>query len=244
MRRFGLIGKTLKHSFSKSYFENKFEKEHITDCVFELFELPKIEDVRSLIGSFPDLKGFSITIPYKEQIIPLLHETDIAVDEAAACNCVKITNGKLKGYNTDTVGFRESLRYQLEPHHNKALILGTGGASKAVQSALRNLQISYQIVSRNPGSGEIHYSDLDNSVLEDHLLIVNATPVGTFPDVDASPEIPYQHLTNRHFLFDLVYNPPKTAFLAKGEMKGAKICNGYEMLVKQAEENWRIWNEG
>lgn len=242
MRRFGLIGKTLSHSFSKNYFTQKFAREHIDNCRYDLFELPAIEDLPALLHSHPDLEGLNVTIPYKQEVIPYLDETSEVVQEIGACNCIKITGGKLVGFNTDVVGFKNSLEPYLLPIHNKALILGTGGAAKAVQYALKQLQIEYKLVSRRKTSDGLGYEDIGEEILDQYPLIINTTPLGTYPNVDEAPPIPYTYLSPRHLLFDLVYNPAKTKFLQNGEAQGARIANGHEMLVLQAEESWRIWN--
>jgi shikimate dehydrogenase len=239
--RFGLIGKTLKHSFSRSYFTEKFITENITDCVYDNFELSRIEELPQLLHTHPDLKGFNITIPYKEQIIPFLNGKNEMVAGTGACNCVKLVNGKLYGFNTDVIGFRKTLEVRLKPSHKKALVLGTGGASKAVQYALKQLGIPFLLVSRQPAAGLITYNNLGKDILSEYALLINTTPMGMYPDVDNYPPLPYEYLTPEHFLYDLIYNPEKTQFLIKGEHRGAQICNGFEMLVLQAEESWKIW---
>ena len=242
MRRFGLIGKTLSHSFSKNYFTQKFVREHIDNCRYDLFELPAIEDLPALLHSHPDLEGLNVTIPYKQEVIPYLDETSEVVQEIGACNCIKITGGKLVGFNTDVVGFKNSLEPYLLPIHNRALVLGTGGAAKAVQYALKQLQIEYKLVSRRKTSDGLGYEDIGEEILDQYPLIINTTPLGTYPNVDEAPPIPYTYLSPRHLLFVLVFNPAKTKFLQNGEAQGARIANGHEMLVLQAEESWRIWN--
>jgi shikimate dehydrogenase len=244
MKLYGLIGFPLTHSFSKTYFEQKFRNEGIAHCAFENFPLKNIEEVRELIDGHPELKGFAVTIPYKKKIIRFLDEGTEAVKQMVACNCVKISGGKLKGFNTDVTGFERSFTRHLQPHHLKALILGTGGAAEAVAYVLGKLGIDYLFVSRSTEirPGTISYKALAAALLDDHTVIVNCTPAGTYPRTEEFPPIPYQYLSPRHYLFDLVYNPPKTKFMEKGEAQGAFTCNGYEMLTIQAEENWRIWN--
>ena len=242
MRVFGLIGKTLKHSFSKVYFTRKFAEFGLTDCRYENFEIPSIDDFRALLDSQPELEGLNITIPYKEAVVPFLDVQTDVVKGVGACNCIKVAGGKLYGFNTDAVGFRQSLQKVLRPHHTKALVLGTGGAAKAVHYALKELGIAPAAVSRSKGTGGFTYEELTGEILEDYLLIVNTTPLGMFPNVDEAPLLPYHYLTPRHLLYDLTYNPAKTLFLQKGEERGALICNGQEMLELQAEESWRIWN--
>lgn len=244
MRLYGLIGFPLTHSFSKQYFDAKFSSECIRDCSFENFPLKNIEELKQLLADHPQLRGFAVTIPYKKKVIRFLDEGSEAVKQMVACNCVKIHNGRLKGYNTDVTGFEKSFTRQLQPHHLKALILGTGGAADAVAYVLRKLGIEYLFVSRSKETRPmtISYKALSAALLEDHTIIINCTPAGTYPAVDEFPQIPYQHLDDRHYLFDLVYNPAQTVFLHKGAEQGAVTCNGYEMLVIQAEENWKIWN--
>lgn len=243
MKRYGLIGRTLKHSFSKDYFTKKFAEKNITDCAYENFELKSIEEFPLLFSSHLNIKGLNITIPYKEEVVQFLTEKNEIVEAIGACNCIKVDGENLRGYNTDVIGFRKTLEPQLKPHHKKALILGTGGASKAIQYVLLQLEIEYLLVSRRKEEGQCSYEDIGDEVLSDHHLIINTTPLGMYPNIDADPPIPYQFLSNKHFLFDLIYNPAKTKFLAEGEKYGAQISNGYEMLIHQAEESWRIWNK-
>ncbi|HVK96315.1 MAG TPA: shikimate dehydrogenase [Flavisolibacter sp.] len=244
MKCYGLLGKKLGHSFSKGYFTDKFQKEHIADAVYNNYELAAISELSELIASNPDLKGLNVTIPYKEEVIPFLHFKNDIVADINACNCIKINpSGELDGYNTDVIGFTNSLQPRLQSHHNHAIVLGTGGASKAVQYALKKLNIDYKVASRSTKEGAIQYEDLNDEVVATHKLIINTTPLGMFPDIDNMPFIKYDLVTDQHLLFDLVYNPPKTKFLLEGEKRGAQILNGYEMLVMQAEESWRIWNE-
>jgi len=243
MRRFGLIGKTLKHSFSKEYFTQKFKANTISDCVYESFELQSIHQLPALISGHLDLKGLNVTIPYKEEVIGFLDEKSEVVAAIGACNCIKIVDGKLHGFNTDVIGFKNSLGPKLKPHHKKALILGSGGAAKAVQYALKELGIDYLVVSRRKQLNGLGYEDVDDEILSVYTLIINTTPLGMFPNVNDEPPIPYEYLTPQHFLFDLIYNPAKTKFLQYGEEHGAQIANGHEMLILQAEESWRIWNK-
>lgn len=243
MKRYGLIGRTLKHSFSKTYFTKKFADEGITNCVYDNFELAVINEFPQLLTKFPDLKGLNITIPYKEEVIQYLTEKDAIVEAIGACNCIKIEGANCIGYNTDSIGFLHSLKPQLKPHHKKALVLGTGGASKAVRYSLEALGIEFQFVSRAKAEGQLTYDDVSADVLADHHLIINTTPLGMYPNVDAAPALNYEALTPKHFLFDLTYNPEKTKFLAEGEKRGAQISNGYQMLIEQAEAAWNIWNK-
>ena len=245
MRRFGLIGFPLGHSFSKKYFTEKFLLEGI-DARYDLYELKSLDEFTELKVS-ENLCGLNVTIPYKQQIIPFLDEMDETAAEIGAVNVIKfIRDGndlKLKGYNSDAIGFLQSIRPYLKPHHNKALILGTGGASRAFDYTLRKLGIETTFVSRTPAEGQLSYSDLSETVLNEYPIILNATPVGTFPDVERCPDIPYQYLTSRHLLFDAVYNPAETLFLQKGKAQGTTVLNGEGMLTGQAEAAWKIWNE-
>lgn len=243
MRRFGLIGYPLSHSFSKTYFAEKFSRENITDAVYDNFSIPAIDELTNILEQHPDLEGLNVTIPYKELVIPFLAEKEPVVAAMGACNCLKkIAPGKFKGYNTDTVGFKTSLSEFLKPQHDRALILGTGGAAKAVEYVLNTLGIQYQYVSRTSSPNRLAYAQISESLIKETRLIINTTPLGMYPNVDAAPELPYHFLTPAHYLFDLVYNPAKTLFLAKGEEQGATIKNGWDMLVIQAEESWKIWN--
>lgn len=244
-RLFGLIGYPLSHSFSKKYFTEKFAREGISGCAYELFPLSSINELEDLLHSHPELQGLNVTIPYKQQVLPYLHSLEGIPEGMGACNCIRITGGKLQGFNTDTIGFQKSFSPFLRPWHQKALVLGNGGAALAVVHVLRNLGIEYKIVSRQlHGDSHLTYADLTPELIEEHTVIINTTPLGTYPNIHDCPQIPYGHITPRHFLYDLVYNPEKTLFLQKGEKQGARIHNGYDMLVIQAEESWKIWNEG
>ncbi len=243
MKLYGLIGNPLGHSFSQKYFTKKFQQSNLTDCAYRNFETADISK------SLPELKkpevcGLNITIPFKQEIINYLDSSTEVVKNIQSCNCIKVLNNKWIGYNTDVIGFQQSFKRLLQPHHKRALVLGSGGSSKSVEYVLQSLGIEYLLVSRtNNGKSFISYNDLDKKIIQDHLIIVNTTPVGMFPNVNAYPKIPYEYLTPDHYLFDLIYNPQKTMFLKKGEEKGAIIKNGYEMLTIQAEESWKIWNE-
>jgi shikimate dehydrogenase len=234
----------LKHSFSAAYFNNKFATEGIADSQYQNFELETMEQLPKLLQQQPHLVGLNVTIPYKKEVLAYLNEVDAAVQEIGACNCIKIKEGKLHGFNTDYIGFTHSLQQHLQPKHKKALVLGTGGSSVAVQYALRQLGIAYKRVSRQKGAETFSYEEINDAVLNEHLLVINTTPLGMFPNVGAAPDLPYNALTREHLLFDLVYNPEKTLFLQKGEEKGAAICNGHQMLVLQAEAAWKVWNKG
>ncbi|WP_422358483.1 shikimate dehydrogenase family protein [Reichenbachiella sp.] len=246
MRQFGLIGKTLKHSFSKKYFTEKFENEGITDSNYELFELAEISEIQNLIDHHSDsLTGLNVTIPYKKEVMAFLDELDANAEEIGAVNTIKILKeGKLKGYNTDYLGFINSLQDDWDLSDKKALVLGTGGASEAIKKALNDLNIPFQSVSRKASDDSISYEDVNNeNWIQTHQLIINTTPLGTYPDVETKPSLSYSQLTNRHLLFDLVYNPEITAFLQEGLDKKAKIKNGRKMLMGQAEASWKIWND-
>lgn len=242
MRRFGLLGYPLSHSFSQQYFTDKFAALGLTDHVYENFSLPSIEEFAHVLETKTDLCGFNITIPYKKQVLAFLDDAAEVVKAIGACNCVQIKNGKRTGYNTDVVGFEQSLLPFLKPQHNGALILGTGGASVAVEYVLQKRGITVQYVSRSAVAGAIAYSDITAATLATHQLVINCTPLGMYPKVDDCPELPYEFLTPQHHLYDLIYNPVETKFLAKGKERGASIQNGQEMLILQAEESWRIWN--
>ncbi|MHB9054858.1 MAG: shikimate dehydrogenase family protein [Paludibacteraceae bacterium] len=244
MNKFGLIGFPLVHSFSKKYFTEKFEKERI-DAEYNLYDLLEIGAFTGLINAI-ELTGLNVTIPYKQKVIPYLNELDETAAEIGAVNVIKFirenSSLKLKGYNSDVIGFMESIRPKLNHEHLRALILGTGGAAKAIDYGLRKLGLQVSYVSRTPKNGELAYSDLDKKAMTENLVVVNATPVGTFPNVDEYPDIPYQFLTPKHLLFDAVYNPAETLFLKKGKEKGADTLNGEGMLIGQAEAAWKIWN--
>ena len=243
MKTFALVGRNISYSFSRRYFAEKFAHEQITDSEYVNFDIPIIEELPALIRTTPTLVGMNVTIPYKEAILPLLDEQSEELMTIKACNTIKVLpTGKLKGYNTDYIGFHDSLVLYLKPHHNKALILGTGGASKAVIFTLEQLGIPYILVSRKASAQAISYASLGEEIIRSHLLIINTTPLGTSPDTQAFPPIPYEFVTDKHLLYDLIYNPEKTVFLAKGEAQGATILNGYPMLALQAEASWEIWN--
>jgi shikimate dehydrogenase len=237
MKRYGLVGHPLGHSFSKAYFTEKFEKDHL-DCCYQNFDLQDIATLSNLLEQHPDLCGFNVTVPYKEAIIPYLDKLDPIAAEVGAVNTVKILSDRqLKGFNTDVIGVEEFCI------SHSALILGSGGASKAVQYALKKNDIFFHLVSRDATRGDYTYSSLTTDVVRDHLVIINATPVGMFPKVDVAPLIPYDALTSNHILIDLIYNPEETLFLRKGRERGAVTFNGLKMLYAQAEAAWAIWNQ-
>ncbi len=243
MRNFGLIGYPLTHSFSKRYFSEKFKKENITECQYENYQLEHIEEFSSLIASVNHLEGLNVTVPYKEKVIPFLDGLSEAAKDIRAVNCIRIVGGEKIGYNTDVIGFKNSLLPLLRGEVLKpALILGTGGASKAIAYVLKSLKMTYHFVSRHPIEGGYTYQDLTEEIMKDHKLIVNTTPLGTYPKVEGAPDLPYQFISSQHILHDLVYNPEETRFLSLGKERGAVIKNGYEMLVGQAEASWDIWN--
>ena len=241
-KRFGLIGYPLSHSFSKKYFTEKFEKEGLKDHVYDLFPIPSIDELPGVLSKNKDLAGLNVTIPYKQLVIPFLDASNIPAG-VDACNCIRIENGKLTGNNTDITGFEKSFRSDWKPDQKKALVLGNGGATAAVVHVLKKLGVDFKIVSRKIHAGSaMTYNDVSVATIREHPVIINTTPLGTYPDVEEAAPIPYHALTRDHYLFDLVYNPEKTLFLKKGEEAGATIKNGYDMLVIQAEESWKIWN--
>ena len=245
MRTFGLIGRSLSHSFSQAYFTQKFDRLQLPDCRYELFELAHPNEHPQLLAHHPDLAGLNVTIPYKEQIWPYLTRVATSAALVGAVNVIEILpGGTLVGHNTDYLGFRDSL-LRFYPHRGasgRALVLGTGGAAKAVSVALRELAIPHWLVSRDPLAAHLTYAELTPEVLAGHQLIINTTPLGTYPNVAECPPIPYAALTPTHYLFDLIYNPRETRFLQLGREAGAQVCNGFEMLERQAEAAWAIWN--
>lgn len=244
MRKFGLIGYPLAHSFSKKYFTEKFSNESVNDTAYENFEVDKVDLLPKIVADNPDLRGLNVTIPHKESVLRYLDELSDDAMDIGAVNTIKIASGKLIGFNTDYVGFMHSITPLLKQWHTKALVLGTGGSSLAVKYALEKLGIEYLLVSREPfEDNEIAYSKLTWDVMQQYPLIINTTPVGMFPEVDKAPEIPYQFLNDKHLLFDLIYNPEETLFLKKGKEQGATVKNGQEMLTLQAEEAWKIWSD-
>lgn len=246
---FGLIGYPLSHSFSKKYFTEKFKKEKIEDHAYELFPIKDIEAFRLLIGSYPNLKGLNVTIPYKQQVLPFLDDIDPEAQAVGAVNTIKIKGDQLIGYNTDVYGFEHSLLNVLptDEEGNRiipkgALVFGTGGAAKAVSYVLKKMGMEVLKVSRSQGKGALTYKEIDGALLKTHPLLVNTTPLGMSPQIDTCPELPYEELSKRNVLYDLVYNPEKTLFLKKGIMKNCFCKNGLEMLHLQAEKAWEIWN--
>ena len=244
MKKLGLLGKNISYSFSQNYFSLKFKKEKISDlCSYQNFDIQNIEGFPDILTNNPELIGLNVTIPYKETIIPFLDELSDNAKQIGAVNTIKILqNGKLFGDNTDFFGFNKSLETLLESHHKKALILGTGGAAKAVAFGLKKLNIKTIFVSREAKENCILYSELNQDIFNNFQIVVNCTPIGTFPKVELCPDIPYEYFTINHIAFDLIYNPEVTEFLKRAKKKGAKTKNGHEMLVFQAEKAWEIWN--
>jgi shikimate dehydrogenase len=243
MQLYGLVGYPLTHSFSQKYFTEKFAQLGMAEThAYTNFSIPSIEDLPVAVLQNKHLQGFNVTIPYKKQILSFLHQQTPAVQAMGACNCVRIQQQQLIGYNTDIIGFEQSLKPFLKQHHTKALILGTGGAAAAVEYVLKQLGIQWVHVSRTPGANALSYDALDAQLMASHTLIINTSPVGQYPAVDDSPNIPYELITPAHHLYDLIYNPTETNFMKQGLKQGATVQNGYQMLVIQAEESWRIWN--
>lgn len=245
MRQFGLIGRTLKHSFSQTYFTQKFYSQGLTDDHrYDLFELADIHELPALLRAHPDLVGLNVTVPYKESVLSYLDDLAPSAARVGAANVIeRLPNGQLRGHNTDVVGFRESLRHFFPGvAGSRALVLGAGGAAKAVVVALADLGLAHWSVTRNPLANGLTYDELTPALLAGHLLIINATPLGTYPHIEACPQLPYEALGPRHYLYDLVYNPSETLFMAKGQAAGAHTKNGFEMLQRQAEAAWDIWN--
>ncbi len=245
MKVYGLIGNPLSHSFSQKYFTEKFIKENLTNCIYLNFETPDLDgEISNLKNNF-DLCGLNITIPYKSKIISFLDEVSPECKKIDACNCIKITNKRWAGFNTDVTGFEKTFIPHVRPNHKKALILGTGGSSKAVAYVLEKLEIEYLFVSRKNKleNNIINYSEITLPVMNEFNIIINTTPAGMFPNMDVSPDLPYHFVSANHYFFDLIYNPAKTLFLSKAAERGATIENGQQMLTIQAEESWKIWNQ-
>ena len=243
MKTYGLIGKSLSHSFSKKYFTEKFDGLGLTDSEYINIEIETIEE---FIEKLKELKprGLNVTIPYKEEIIPYLDELDEVAEEIGAVNTIVFKNGKLKGYNTDAFGFHQSIKPFFKSQHERALILGTGGDSKAIEYVLKQYGVDVLFASRSETNANIlNWNEVNENVIKQHLLIINCTPLGMYPDVDIKPEIPYSALTDKHLLVDLVYNPEETLFLLLGKENEAKGINGLIMLKQQAEKSWRLWNK-
>ena len=240
-KKYGLIGKNISYSFSKGYFTEKFKNLNLSNHYYENFDLEVITELNAIIAE-NNLAGLNVTIPYKEEIIPYLDDIDEIAKEIGAVNTIKVTKTGIKGYNTDIYGFKQAITKHLKSNHKKALILGTGGASKAVAYVFYQLGILYKFVSRKPVNDQLSYSTLDKEKIQAYQIIVNCSPVGTYPNINKKPNIPYEGLGKNHLLFDLIYNPNKTAFLKMGEAAGSVIENGLSMLEFQAEKAWNIWN--
>lgn len=243
-KKYGLVGRNISYSFSKKYFTDKFTSYHFDNCEYLNFDIPSIKEFPKIISENKGLKGLNVTIPYKLDILPYLDSLSKNAKRIGSVNTILITkNKKLKGYNTDYYGFKKSLEPLLKAHHTKALILGSGGASKGVAFALKKLKIEYDFVSRNPDEFQIAYDEIDASIFEEYTIIINTTPLGTFPNIEQYPQLDYKLFTKKHIAFDLVYNPEETLFLKQAKEHGAITKNGYEMLVLQAEKSWQIWNK-
>jgi shikimate dehydrogenase len=241
---YGLIGRNIDYSFSKKYFTEKFAHEPFLDCEYQNFDIPEITFLHEIITKNPNLKGLNVTIPYKQTIIPFLDKMSKKATKIGAVNVVRFTKkGKLKGYNSDCYGFRKALSPLLQPHHKKALILGTGGAAQAVAFALDELDITYTFVSREATQNTIDYNRINATTFDNYHIIINCTPLGTSPNITEFPPIPYEFFTEKHIAFDLIYNPEETQFLKKAKKKGAICKNGLEMLQFQADKAWEIWNK-
>lgn len=242
MDKYGLIGRNISYSFSRGFFSEKFEREHI-EAVYENFDLAALDELPKVFANHPDLKGLNVTIPYKEEILRYLDELDPEAEEIGAVNTLKPTgSGGFKGYNTDHYGLGEALKPHLQKYHKKALILGTGGASKAAAYALKQLDIETRFVSRRPESGQLGYDQLGKDLLSEFLLIINCTPLGTFPNTSAMPQVPVSALGQQHLVFDLIYNPSVTKLMELSKLQGATVLNGIQMLESQARKAWSIWN--
>ena len=246
MKQYGLIGFPLSHSFSKKYFTEKFDRENIPDARYDLYPIASVDELPGLLKQHPDLLGLNVTIPHKLNVMAFLDRIDEGAQKAGAVNCIRISNKNshqlLEGFNTDVYGFEASLQPLLKPWHRQALVLGDGGAAKAVKSVLTKLGITYKCVTRKETPGNWLFSELKPDQIADHLLIINTTPLGTYPKVEECPPIPYEAISSKHLLYDLIYNPEQTLFLQKGAAAGAQTKNGYEMLLLQAEKSWEIWN--
>lgn len=242
--QFGLVGKEISYSFSRRYFADKFDAENLAHSYVN-FDLQSIDELKAIIKNTSNLKGLNVTIPYKEQVIPLLDDINSEAQKIGAVNTIQITKDKkLIGFNTDYYGFKNSLKPHLKAHHKKALILGTGGASKAIAYALKKLNIAYHFVSRSQKEGVTFlYTDITEEIISEYTIIINCTPIGTFPKIEECPDLPYSALTKNHILYDLIYNPEQTKFLNHGFTKGATTINGLEMLRLQAEKSWEIWHQ-
>ncbi len=240
--RFGLIGKDIDYSFSRAYFTQKFKDLNLDDHEYVNFDFQDIDELYTVLKEQKNIQGFNITIPYKQDVMKFITSIDRNAEAIGAVNTIKFTKDGLKGFNTDYYGFQKSIEPYLQKHHKNALIFGTGGASKAIAFVLKELGIDFKFVSRNAKENQFTYTDLNKDIIEKYTILINCTPLGTFPNVEEKPNIPYQYISTNHLLFDLIYNPDKTAFLLEGESRGAQIKNGDKMLELQAEKSWEIWN--
>ena len=245
MNNYGLIGKSLSHSFSKSYFEKRFKEKHLEEHYYHNFDIESLEDFKHIIQSTPNLKGLNVTMPYKESILPFLDQLSPEAEEIKAVNCIKILNSKLIGFNTDVYGFAQSIKPFLDVNHQRALVLGTGGASKAVAYTLKKIgvEVYYITSSGKKNDNSFFYHEINDRVMEAFKLIVNTTPLGMHPEENTCPNLPYDLFTEQHLAYDLIYNPSETLFLQKAKQKNAMVVNGLSMLQLQAEKSWEIWNE-
>lgn len=243
MRIFGLIGKNINYSYSELFFKNKFKKENIKNAIYKIFDIQNIEIIKDLLYKIPNLYGLNITIPYKEKIMKFITHYSDEVLEIGAVNTIKIISKTMIGYNTDVYGFEKSFLIKKKKHHKNALILGTGGASKAIAFVLKKLNISYLYVSRYKKKDTITYLDITPDIINNYQIIINCSPIGTYPSINESPAIPYRSLSSIHYMYDLIYNPYETSFLKKGKNMGCTVQNGLKMLHLQANKSWQIWNE-
>jgi len=242
-KKYGLVGRNISYSFSKGYFTKKFKDLKLAHHSYENFDLDSMAELVKLLKENPEVRGLNVTIPYKVEVLPFLNKIDATALQIGAVNTIKVIEDQLIGFNTDVIGFQRSLKPHLKSHHKNALILGTGGASKAVAYVLEQLGLSHKFVSRQAREDQLGYPELDKDIISKYTVLINCTPLGTYPDVENRPEVPYQFLGEDHLLFDLIYNPVKTAFLIAGEAQGASIVNGHKMLELQAEASWEIWNK-
>lgn len=243
LKLFGLIGRNINYSFSRKYFSEKFKKNNLNDCVYTNYDLKEIDDFKKLINNSSNLKGLNVTIPYKKAIIPFLDELSKEAQAIKAVNTIVFeSSGKIIGHNTDYLGFKKALEEQYKSTPENALILGSGGASAAIKYVFKKIGCNFKVVSRFPKRDQLNYNQLSKKIIEETDIIVNATPIGTYPNIKEAPNIPYRYLDTKHLLFDLIYNPEETEFLKKGKFNGSKISNGFKMLKYQAEKSWELWS--
>ena len=243
MNKYGLIGRNISYSFSEKYFKDKFKKEEIKNSIYKIYDIDKIEDILDIIKTEKTLKGLNVTIPYKEVVIDFLDSLSIEAQKIKSVNTIRIHNGKLEGFNTDYFGFDMSISPYIKSYHKATLILGTGGSSKAIKYVLENKDIDFIFVSRNPKEkNQIRYSDINKDIIDKFNIIINCTPIGTYPNLDSCPDIPYKYINEKNLIYDLTYNPPETLFIKKAKSQGATTINGMNMLKLQADKSWQIWN--